>query len=278
MRKPNLAINTLAFNGYSWETALEETVRLGVQYIEPVFISKYDPALRESYFTGANAAILLTQLQNAGLGVRSVASHLDMGLNDTVGTFQKRMEFAKRLGAGMILTNTSHRENERQFFANMEILARVAAGLQLTIGLENPGDGDGYLMSNAADGVRILEKLDSPWVKLNYDFSNIHTLSKGRITYDPGVGNAIKHLGHLHLKNVKKQGDRWAVCGLGEGIIDYKALFHSYPALLELPMSIELPVRFGYDPEFRFVMPEPALPPLETIRGLLQDSIGYLLN
>lgn len=276
--KQNLAINTLAFNGYSWETALSETVRTGVRYVEPVFISKYDRALQESYFTPANAAILLTQLQHAGLGVRSMASHMDMGLTDTVEIFQKRMEFAKILGAGIILTNTSHLENERQFFINMEILSRVAAELGLTIGLENPGDGQGYLLNNAADGIRILQQLDSEWVKLNYDFSNIHTLSKGKITYDTGLGNALKHIGHLHLKNVKRQGDHWTVCGLGEGVIDYKALFLSYPALLELPMSIELPVRFGYDSDFHFVMQEPALPPLSIIRSLLHDSIIYLLN
>jgi sugar phosphate isomerase/epimerase len=276
--KPNLAINTLAFNGYSWETALDEIARTGVRYVEPVFISKYDPALRESYFTAANAAILLTQMQHAGLSVRSIASHMDMGLPDTVGIFQKRMEFAKILGAGIILTNTSHLENERQFYTNMEILSRVAAGLELTIGLENPGDGHGHLMNNADEGIRILQKLNSPWVKLNYDFSNIHTLSKGWITYDPGLGHALEHIGHLHLKNVKRQDDRWPVCGLGEGIIDYKQLFLSWPSLLELPMSIELPVRFGYDPNFDFVMPEPALPPLGTIRSLLHDSIVYLLN
>jgi len=276
--QPNLAINTLAFNGYSWETALDETAVAGVRYIEPVFISKYEPALRESYFTSANAVVLLTQIQYAGLRVRSMASHMDMGLAGTVEIFQKRMEFAKALGAEMILTNTSHLENERQFFFNMEALSRVAADLRLTIGLENPGDGEGYLMNDAADGVRILKRLDPEWVRLNYDFSNIYTLSKGRITYDRGLESALPHIGHLHLKNIKRQGDHWYVCSLGEGIIDYKALFLSHPALLQLPMSIELPVRFAYNSDFQFVMPKPALPPLGTIRNLLQRSIEYLVN
>lgn len=277
-KNSNIAINTLAFNGYSWEIALQETAKTGVQFIEPVYISKYDPALKESYFTQANARDLLSQIKREGLSVRSMASHMDMGRLDTVEVFEKRMEFAKILGAGIILTNTSHMGNERQFFKNMAMLSDIARNLKLTIGLENPGDGQGYIMNNAADGVRVLEILDSEWVKLNYDFSNIHTLSKGRITYDTGLGNALPHIGHLHLKNIRQQDDHWVVCSLGEGIINYKEIFSAYPALWDIPMSIELPVRFGYDKEFNFVLQNRECPTLEKISSVLHDSILFLLN
>jgi sugar phosphate isomerase/epimerase len=203
---------------------------------------------------------------------------MDMGLPDAAEVFQKRMEFAKTLGAGIIITNTSHIENERQFFKNMELLSGIADDLELTIALENPGDGRDYIMANAADGARIVEQLDSGWVKLNYDFSNIHTLSKGKNTYDTGLGGALPYIAHLHLKNVKLQGGSWVVCSLEEGIINYKALFHEYPALKDVPMSIELPVRFGYDREFNFVLMDMEQPPLERISKMLHDSLVFLDN
>ncbi|HVW59959.1 MAG TPA: sugar phosphate isomerase/epimerase family protein, partial [Puia sp.] len=234
--------------------------------------------LKESYFTPPNARDLAAQIKQEGLSVRSMASHMDMGLLDTVEVFQKRMEFAKNLGAGIILTNTSQMGNERQFFKNMATLSGIARDLDLTIGLENPGDGQGYIMNNAADGVRILEILDAEWVKLNYDFSNIHTLSKGRTTYDTGLGNALPYIGHLHLKNIRQQDDHWVVCSLGEGIINYKEVFSAYPALKDIPMSIELPVRFGYDKAFNFVPREKEDPTLENIHTILHDSILFLLN
>jgi sugar phosphate isomerase/epimerase len=278
LKNSNIAINTLAFNGYSRETAIHETARAGAQFIEPVYISKYDPALKENYFTPANARDFAAQIKQEELSVRSMASHMDMGRLDTIEVFEKRMEFAKTLGAGIILTNTSHMGNERQFFKNMATLAGIARDLNLTIGLENPGDGQGYIMNNAADGVRILEILDSEWIKLNYDFSNIHTLSKGRTTYDTGLGNALPHIGHLHLKNIRQQDDHWVVCSLGEGIINYKEIFSAYPALKDIPMSIELPVRFGYDKEFNFVLLDKEGPTLESIHAILHDSILFLLN
>ena len=273
-----IALNTLAFNGYSWEIALNEIAELGVQFIEPVYISKYNPQLKEAHFTQTNARKISSQIEKTGLKVRSLASHMDMGLADSVYVFQKRMEFAKNLGAEIILTNSSHIENEREFFINMEVLARSAEQLKLKIGLENPGDGHNYIMNNASEGAAILVKFPSEWVTLNYDFSNIHTLTKGRNTYDNGLEKALPHIAHLHLKNVKQRNGHWLICGLEEGIINYKKIFRKYPALWNVPMSIELPVRFEYDKNFDFMPQNRKLPSLERIHKILYDSIIYLEN
>jgi len=249
---------------------------LGVQFIEPVYIAKYDPLLQESYFTDTNATTVLRQIRDAGLKVRSVASHMDMGLTDTVDVFRRRMNFAKTLGAGIIITNTSRLENREQFFKNMETLSRTAEEMELVIALENPGDGFGYIMNNAAEGAAVVRELHSAWIKLNYDFSNIHTLSKGADRYDTGLAEAIPDIAHLHLKNVKRENDQWPVCSLPEGIVDYRKVFHEYPALRDLPVSIELPVRFGYDRDFNFLPREGGPPALEEICGALQESILFL--
>jgi len=274
----NVALNTLVFSGYSWEKALEETARLGVLFIEPVYISKYDPGLTEDYFTETNATKLSSQITRSGLHIRSLASHMDMGLKDTVDVFRRRMIFAKNIGSEIILTNTSYREHERQFYDNMQVLCGMAEELKLTIALENPGDGQGYIMNNAGEGARIIKKIGSDRVKLNYDFSNFHTLSKGKETYDRGLGDALPHIAHLHLKNVRQQDTNWLIGGLSEGIIDYKSLFREYPALLKLPMSIELPVRFAYDAAFDFVPLRGERPSLEQIHKIVQDSIRFLEN
>jgi hypothetical protein len=68
------------------------------------------------------------------------------------------------------------------------------------------------------------------------------------------------------------------VCSLGEGIVNYKEIFRAYPALRDIPMSIELPVRFGYDKEFNFVLQDREGPSLENIHSILHDSILFLLN
>lgn len=272
----SIAINTLAFRGYPWDRILEETARLPVEFVEPVFISKYAPELREDYFTAKNAQAFLRQATANGLKVRSVASHMDMGRPDCVAVFEKRMAFARAIGAGIILTNTTAAENERQFLKHMKALCHVAEDLELMIGLENPGDGAGYLINNAADGVRWLERLGSERLKLNFDFSNVFTLSAGRVSCDPGLAQAIPHIGHLHLKNVGWQNGAWRVTTPAEGVIDYKTMFEQHPQLSAVPASLELPLCYGYNKEFEFVMLEKDRLPAETILQVLQDSLRFM--
>lgn len=275
--KNRIAINTLAFYGYPLETAAEEIAKLGVGFIEPVYIAKYSPELKEEYFTDNNARDFLLQAQNLGLKIRSVASHMDMSLPGAVDTFRKRMKFAKNLGAEIIITNTSHIENAPQFYKNMQVLSGTAEEMKLIIGLENPGDGQGYIMNNATDGVTMLEKIGSDRIKLNYDFSNIHSLYKAEKTYEEGLNKAIPYMAHLHLKNIKDKNGRWPVCGLSEGIINYKQLFIQFPELAKLPMSMELPVRFGYNEKFEFVrFDKEKVPSLASIRKVLNESLAYM--
>jgi sugar phosphate isomerase/epimerase len=272
-----IAINTLAFHGYPLDTALEEIARLGT-CVEPVFIAKYDPTLREEYFSESNAQTLRTRLEGLRLKATSMGSHMDLGQPDAVDIFLRRMEFAKAIGAGMILTNASQKPRETVFSRNVETLAAHAEKLDLVIALENPGDGQDQLLGTGTEGVTLLRKLGSDRVRLNYDFSNVFTYSRGNRRPEEELASVLPYVGHLHLKNVKPWEGGWAVCGLEEGVIDYVRLFQQFPALSRLPMSIELPLRFGYDAEFRFGLRQDlATLSLSDIRRVLRNSLGYLV-
>jgi sugar phosphate isomerase/epimerase len=187
------------------------------------------------------------------------------------------MDFAKGIGAGMILTNASHESREQAFFRNIETLAAHAEDLDLTIALENPGDGQDQLLGTGIDGVAVLEKLGSDRIKLNYDFSNVFTYSQTTKRPEQELESVLPYVRHLHLKNVKPSAGGWAVCGLDEGAIDYQRLFRQCPALSNIPMSLELPLRFGFDAQFHFALCETrAAPSLESIRTILKSSLDYL--
>ncbi len=269
-----IAINTLAFHGYPLDTALEEIAQLTTD-VEPVYISKYDPDLREDYFNESNARRLRQRLGELGLKVTSMGSHLDLGQPDSVAIFQRRMEFARAIGAGMVLTNATDRSRKAAFLRNMERLAADAERLNLVITLENPGDGQDQLLGTGLEGATICEELGSDRVRLNYDFSNVFTYSKGVRRPEEELEVVLPYVSHLHLKNVKSSEGAWPVCSLEAGIIDYQRLLRQFPALSSIPMSIELPIRFGYDAVFHFGLRQP-LPSLASIRKALKDSLDYL--
>lgn len=270
------AINTLAFHGYPLDAALEEIARF-CRYVEPVYISKYDSTLREEYFNETNAQSLRQRLEGLRLKVTAMGSHLDLGQADTVEVFRRRMEFARAIGAGMILTNATEKSRRTTFFRNIEKLAVYAEKLHLVIALENPGDGQDQLLGTGLAGAAILEELGSDRVRLNYDVSNVFTYSHGQRHPDEELEAVLPYVGHLHLKNVKSWEGAWPVCGLDAGVIDYARLFQRFPALSGIPMSVELPLRFGYDAEFHFGLRQTlAVPSLDSIRKTLQDSLDYL--
>jgi len=272
----DIAINTLAFHGYPLDTALEEIARL-TREVEPVYIAKYDPTLSEEYFSEHNARMLRRRLEGLRLQVASMGSHMDLGQPESADVFQRRMEFARAIGAGMILTNASREPQEKTFYRNLEKLAVFAEKLGLVIALENPGDGQDQLLGSGIEGIAILERLGSDRVRLNYDFSNVFTYSRGKRRPEQELPALLPYIGHLHLKNVKPWEGGWAVCGLAEGTIDYRSLFRQFPALSKIPMSIELPLRFGFDAQFSFALREKqAVPSLGDISTILKNSLDYL--
>jgi len=274
----DIAINTLAFHGCPLDTALEEIARL-TDYVEPVFISKYDPTLREEYFNKPNARALADRFEQLGLKIISMGSHMDLGQAGAADIFKKRMEFAKAIGARTIISNAGHKSCQTTFYKNMDKLIAYAEQIDIVIALENPGDGKDQLLGSAKEGIALLEELKSDRVRLNYDFSNVFTYSKGTRHPEQELAELLPYISQLHLKNVKLKKGNWMVCDLGEGVIDYRSLFRQFPALSNIPMSIELPVGFGYDAQFNFARRETfTSPPIERIRMTLHDSLDYLCS
>jgi len=146
-RTPIIAINTLAYHGYPLDTALEEIVQL-TDYVEPVFITKYDPTLREECFNEDNARTLTMRLKQAGLKIVAMGSHMDLGQSNAVAIFESRMEFAKAIGAKTIITNAGRKSCHTTFYKNMDRLISYAEKIDLTIALENPGDGQDLILAD----------------------------------------------------------------------------------------------------------------------------------
>lgn len=275
-RKSVIAINTLAFHGCPLDTALEEIAQL-TDCVELVFIAKYDPTLCEDHFNQNNARVLTRRLEQLRLKIISMGSHMDLGQTNAATVFKKRMEFAKAIGAGTIITNASRKACQMAFYKNMDELIAYAEKMDLIIALENPGDGHDQLLGDGIKGIAVLERLGSDRIRLNYDFSNVFTYSKGKKHPDLELSELLPYIGHLHLKNVKFQKGVWMVSSIGEGVIDYRDLFQQFPSLWNIPMSIELPIGFGYDAQFDFALRETLTgPPLGRIRRILSGSLEFL--
>lgn len=80
--------------------------------------------------------------------------------------------------------------------------------------------------TNAKKLVRVIEEIDSPYVKALWDPGNDIYDPDGEIPYPEGYDKIKKHMIHMHLKDAKKMEDG-SIIGtpIGEGQVDYEGHF-----------------------------------------------------
>ena len=269
-----VSVSAAPYDGWEAAVVLESLARCGATHVEPAFIVGYTEPFDETAFSEAEATRWSSLLRASGLGCHALSSHIDLGREDAVAIFLRRMDFARRLGARVINTNAAVRENEAAFFRNIEPLVQHAEAIGLVIGLENPGDARPNLIDVAADGIALVRQIAAPEFRLNYDPGNTES---HRPDIDP-VADAISALdacAHLHLKAVRRVEDGWINVALGEGNRDLEPLRAALDARPELPVGIELPLRMrrGQDAQpWRRV----GKLQLQVIEGAVRSSLAWV--
>ncbi len=273
-----ISINTLAYEGYELSTALHEIAKLGPVHVELGFTRGYTDGLKEALFSEKSAQQIGLQLSDLGLKSIVLSAHIDLTTQEAVDELKRRIDFGKRLGVRIVNTKVGPRSRIKTFRRNIEELAGYAEDMNIIIGLENPAEGTDQIITSGKTGAEIVSRIGSDFVRLNYDFGNSVTYSKGSI--DPALDykKALPYACYLHLKDIKKREGGWDFSGIGEGQIDYDKIFKE---LVEdkriLPLSIEHLFMYEASEDF-LVTRSRRTPDLAYIRRSLKNSIDYVNN
>jgi len=267
-----VSVSTALFDGYPLEQAVAEIARAGGKWVEPAFIRGYVD-FDETAFSPEKGRALLRLIEREGLSALAVSAHMDLALPDAGEMLTRRIELAQSLGATILITNAGQRKFRALILSAIEKVLPACESAGVTLALENPGHGSGDLIGSGAEGAALVEALGSPHVRLNYDAGNIFTFSHEAKRPEDDFPAALPFTAHLHLKDVASEGPDWRFSALGEGAIDYPALWEKLPS--DLPVGIELPLRLERsgraDPRRR---PEPL--PLNILRAALRQSLDFV--
>jgi sugar phosphate isomerase/epimerase len=239
-----ISISAAPYDGYEFPAMLDSIASCGAQYVEPAFIVGYTEPFDESSFSLSRVPQYTTWLKQSGLQCFGFSSHIDLGQAGSDEVFARRMDFARALGARVINTNAAKRTNAAGFFHHIPLLAAHAERLDLIIGLENPGNGEDNLFNLAEDGLRLLERIGSPYVRLNYDAGNTASHRPGQVDPAQDALVAMPGCGHVHLKDVQARSDGYYFVPLGEGDIDCGRILQALRGRPNLNLAIEIPLRF----------------------------------
>jgi sugar phosphate isomerase/epimerase len=242
-----ISISAAPYDGFEFPAMLDSIASSGARYVEPAFIVGYTEPFDESTFRLSNVPKYTAWLKQSGLQCFAFSSHMDLGNPDSDTVFARRMDFAQALGVKIINTNAAHRRNADGFFRNIRILAAHAERLGMVIGLENPGNGEDNLFNLAEDGLKLLEQINSPYVRLNYDAGNTVSHRPGQVDPAKDALVAMPGCGHIHLRDVQKRADGYYFVPIGEGDVDCSMILQSAKERPDLNLAIEIPLRFHRD-------------------------------
>ena len=283
--KNALGCTTVGYLNHPLRRALQGIADAGLEYVElgaiPGYCEHVSPALLED----GGLEGLVSTLNSYGLTPVSLSGHCDLTSREGLEYLKKCVELASELGAAVVNTGTGQtdtRAKEERFFAHASELAEAAEELGVIVALETQN----LLMNSGESAKEVIEQVDSPHVRINFDPANV-IYWEGRRPEEE-IGGLAPYVVHMHVKD--KKGGRGEYCfpPVGQGEIDFRVLFRALdtagyegPLMLEPELSREFDRDADevadalHDPSTAYSRPhgylgvdDPALVDSELIRSL----------
>jgi len=206
-----ISINTIAYDGYDLETTLKQISRIGGNYIELDAIEGLSEHIKSLDFRdNIFEEKIITLMKRFRLSSIAFSGHMDLSKEDAVPTFERKMRFAKKLGAKIINTLSGPLEKIDGFYKNIKSIDKIAKSMDLIVALETHGD----IISDRSS-ISVIEKINSENVRINYDFVNTFHSVKGKIDLEKDFESMLKYVVYLHLKDTVLEKDTWHFTGIG---------------------------------------------------------------
>ncbi len=249
---------TNAYQNFSLEDALRGISRAGFRYVELLI----EPTAPQWVHPDTPLKPLKEQLTKNCLKVSSLSAPFNFSQDEGTDYFKKCLELGKRLNVRITNTPVGEAKNEKEtkkMLRNLENAASYAESLGMIMALEPHGD----ISSTGQKVLEIVNELDCPAVKINYDTANV--IFYGNVNPEEDLPLVVSRVAHLHVKDKRGGYKKWDFPALGKGKIDFLAVFRILKdAHYQGPLSVEIEFTPGGSKN------------LEEIDEAVQESFAYL--
>jgi len=215
---------------------IKSAAKLGFEYVEPCFLMGRCLLSNGGYChvtsLDTDPEQIKQMMAEAGVKISALSSHSDL-LNPEWGVLyaRKGIRYAKALGVDVVqITEDMYPPKwmtEQDAYAIMKVNLRAITETCAENGVYLGVEQHGPYTANINRLLRILELVDSPWIRVNYDTGN--TFLAGEDPYAMLEAIASKAV-HVHAKDIsakQAEEERGKVtgtavgCACGEGVIDW---------------------------------------------------------
>lgn len=269
----NVSLGTNLFKDYPLERALELIKEYGFEYAELSSIINFCEHINPKDICPAYCDEIKLLLERTGLKCHAVSGHLDPTIEEQCQDLIKKIEFAGRIGAKIVNTNSGPLSRLDVFHKNMPRLIQAAEKWNVIIGLESHGD----IVNTARDSVSIFQRYNHPLVRLNYDTGNTLFYNPGKVKIEEDIKYGFEYLVHLHLKDIRITDSYVAYVPIGQGDVNFPAVFETLKTFgSPIPCGYEIPVHVKG--VLGNIVPTGTPLPEEEIRDAVTSSLAYVAS
>lgn len=166
---------------------------------------------------------VMAELQSYGLTATSIAAPCDVQNENVVSDFQACLDAAERIGAKVIFTSAHAGDHDRKaIYERLRRIGENAAPLGIKVCLETHLD----LAHNADVALETMRGVNHPNICINFDTGNVYFYNHN-VTAVGELKKIINHVGAVHLKDTNGGYRTWHFPALGEGVVDFEAVFQT---------------------------------------------------
>ena len=266
-----LSLVTNLCKGYTLLEALDISKEAGFTFVELASILGMCEHFTPSQLDDEFIENTILELKDRGLSCHAVSGHVDLTIDDQCDDFIKKIEFASRIGAKIINTNSGPQNRLDEFYKNMRRVIAAAERYEVIIGLESHGD----IINTAKESIKVFKYFNHPLVRFNYDTGNTFFYNNGSIKIEEDILYSLEYLSYIHLKDIRIRGNQVNYCALGEGDINLKAVINSISSNLPtIPCGMEIPVHVKG--VLGNIVPVDTPMSREDIFGCINKSLKYI--
>lgn len=235
-----ICVNSNCYHGFSIEEALEGIAAAGFHNVELTATKGWT----EHIFPDQTFEYLCSvkdKMAALGLTPFSMSGHCNLMDPDRIPDFIMNMRLAKFFGCRYIVSSVGEAHLKDNTKLGIDDAAKKIGELvpeleknDLILVLELHGEhSTGTIMQ------KLIKKIDSPRIKINYDTANC--IFYGDVDAADDVDTCMENIAYLHLKDKAGARNAWDFPALGRGYVDFETLFSKLEnAQNDAPFSVEI--------------------------------------
>ena len=203
-----IACNLNSYRQYR-DGAYEHLARIGLRNVE---IRCPEPG---------EVAAVQEELSAYGLTATSLIVACQMEADDVVLRFARTLDTVAEMGVGTVFTSVKTGEIDKDFvYGRLQNMGDAAAERGVVVALETHPD----LVTNGDVALETMQGVNHPHIQINFDTANVYYYNR-EVSATGELEKILDDVTAVHLKDTDGGFQSWHFPALGEGVVDFPAVF-----------------------------------------------------